>query len=160
MRYHAAWLVDCKAPPEQQLFISQYRPGKPVILVRRYGKGLMAVIGDTCFAMNKNLERRDGLPIEGKRENADFWRWFLSLLEEGDRWNPPPAKKDTEDDSSDDTADKTEVEPGDVPDGGDEDGGNDEGVSIFKEFDRLKRVGLGNAHADENDADFNPEETP
>ena len=39
--------------------------------------------------MNKNLERESGEPFEGMRENADFWRWFLALLGEGDMWYPP-----------------------------------------------------------------------
>ncbi len=60
-----------------------------VIIVRRYGRGLVAVIGDTAFAMNKNLENEDGSPFEGMRENADFWRWFLALLGEGQMWFPP-----------------------------------------------------------------------
>jgi len=60
--------------------VTQHQPGVPVIVVRRVGKGLVAVIGDTCFAMNKNLEREDGSPFEGLRENAVFWRWFLALL--------------------------------------------------------------------------------
>ena len=49
----------------------------------------MAVIGDTCFAMIKNLENEDGTPIEGLRENAVFWRCFLALLGDGQPWYPP-----------------------------------------------------------------------
>ncbi len=87
VRFHAAWPVYCDDP--KAMLITQYSPGKPVIIVRRVEKGLAVVIGDTCFAMMKNLENEDGSPIEGKRENADFWRWFLALLGEGEPWYPP-----------------------------------------------------------------------
>jgi hypothetical protein len=62
-------------------------------MVKRYRYGLIGLIGDTGFAMNKNLEREDGAPIEGMRENAYFWRWFLDLLEhEVETWVPPPEQ--------------------------------------------------------------------
>jgi hypothetical protein len=65
----------------------------PCIMFRRFGKGKFVVIGDTSFAMNKNLERKDGRPIEGKRENADFWRWFLCVLKNENEppWSPLPT---------------------------------------------------------------------
>ena len=87
VRFHAAWRIDCDDP--NALVVSYHPPDKPLIMIRRYGKGLVALIGDTCFAMNKNLERESGEPFEGMRENADFWRWFLALLGEGDMWYPP-----------------------------------------------------------------------
>jgi len=96
VRFHAAWPVGCDDP--RALTVSHYPPNVPIIVVRRYGRGLVAVVGDTCFAMNKNLERRDGSPFEGMRENADFWRYFLSLLSDGDIWYPPkPAGRPTVD---------------------------------------------------------------
>ena len=61
----------------------------PVIIQTRVGHGKVVVIGDTCFAMNKNLERRDGSPFEGMRENAHFWRWFLTVLRDEPMWIPP-----------------------------------------------------------------------
>jgi len=65
----------------------------PCIIFRRFGKGKFVVIGDTSFAMNKNLENKQGWPIEGKRENSDFWRWFLCVLKSEDKtpWNPLPT---------------------------------------------------------------------
>jgi hypothetical protein len=57
-------------------------------MFQRFGKGKFVVIGDSSFAMNKNLERKDGRPIEGMRENADFWRWFLTTLKNEKVWNP------------------------------------------------------------------------
>lgn len=87
VRYHAGWPVGPRL--EQALVVSRYPGELPLIVVRRIGRGLVAVVGDTCFAMNVNLEREDGLPFEGLRENADFWRWFLALLADGEMWYPP-----------------------------------------------------------------------
>ncbi len=72
--------------------VAFYDPDHLLIGLTRYEKGMVAVIGDTGFAMNKNLEDVNGWPIEGMRENAVFWRWFLSLLEDrADEpvWVPP-----------------------------------------------------------------------
>jgi len=113
-RYWAAWPV-AEIPPDKPAKGSSSRPssapGKPryadkavgkikevaygrgdipVILLREYGKGKVVLVGDTGFAMTKNLEREDGKPIEGMRENADFWRWLLSELRGGEVWTPPP----------------------------------------------------------------------
>jgi hypothetical protein len=87
VRFHAAWPVYCDDP--QAVPVTYYGEGKPVIVARRYGRGAVAVIGDTCFAMNKNLEHEDGSPFEGMRENAVFWRWFLPLLTDAVPWYPP-----------------------------------------------------------------------
>ncbi len=95
VRFDAAWPVYSTAPENELLVVSQWRstaPRIPLILVRRYGRGLVVVIGDTRFAMNRNLERIDGSPFEGQYENAVFWRYFLSLLEAGSNdsiWYPP-----------------------------------------------------------------------
>jgi hypothetical protein len=87
VRFHAAWPVYCDDP--KALVVTEYESGKPVIIVRRLRHGAVAVIGDTCFAMMKNLENEDGSPIEGMRENAVFWRWFLALLGDKEPWYPP-----------------------------------------------------------------------
>jgi len=119
VRFNAAWAVaednESLLPPptgqagETQVFA--YGHGNvPVIMGRRYGKGWAIVIGDTCFAMNRNLERVDGRPIEGKRENADFWRWFLAYLTEREQWLPGSDQPDQ--------ADKTEAEAPDAKSGG------------------------------------------
>ena len=50
------------------------------------------MIGDTGFAMNKNLEWENGAPFEGMRENADFWRWFITYLNDQPMWIPPKPK--------------------------------------------------------------------
>jgi hypothetical protein len=92
VRYHAAWPIYCDDP--DALVVSYGPEEKPLIAVRRLGDGLVAVVGDTCFAMNKNLEMESGEPFEGLRENAVFWRWFLALLGEGEPWYPPRPESD------------------------------------------------------------------
>ncbi|MHB1034609.1 MAG: DUF4350 domain-containing protein [Pirellulales bacterium] len=87
VRFHAAWPIQCRDPNAQ---VIAYGAGDvPVIMVRPMGKGQVVVVGDTGFAMNKNLEREGGEPFEGMRENADFWRWFLARLTGGPAWVPP-----------------------------------------------------------------------
>jgi hypothetical protein len=98
VRFNAAWPVSDEAaagrgpaagklPPAYPVAIGA--GGAPVIAVRPVGKGKFVVIGDACFAMNKNLENMDGSPTEGLRENADFWRWFLTHLRNQPEWIPP-----------------------------------------------------------------------
>jgi hypothetical protein len=92
VRFHAAWPLDCYGTRQQT--ISEYPGNVPLIISRRYHDdvtaGRVIVISDTCFAMNKNLENEDGSLVEGMRENADFWRYLLSLIGDGAPWYPPP----------------------------------------------------------------------
>ena len=103
VRFHAAWPVTCEHEDAQ---VVAYGAGNvPVGLMRGVGEGKIVVIGDSGFAMNKNLEHEDGSPFEGQRENADFWRWFLTFLRHQPLWIPPkppvpgekPAPKPTHD---------------------------------------------------------------
>ncbi len=87
VRFHAAWPVVCREPDAQ--VIAYGRDNLPVIAMRRIGAGKVVVIGDTRFATNDNLEREDGEPFEGLRENADFWRWFLTQVRDQTPWIPP-----------------------------------------------------------------------
>ena len=57
--------------------------------MRRFGAGRVLLIGDTCFAMNMNLEYESGAPFEGLRENADFWRWLFTMIRGEPMWVPP-----------------------------------------------------------------------
>ena len=95
VRFYAGWPVECDDPHHAD--IVKHPPDKPVIALRREGFGLVAVVGDTAFAQNRNLENRDGSPFDGMRENAVFWRWFLAFLRdgmnEGKQWHP--QKSDT-----------------------------------------------------------------
>lgn len=92
VRFHAAWPVYCNDPTAR--IIAYGRGNIPVIIMRSFGKGNVVVIGDTCFAMNKNLEWEGGETFEGMRENADFWRWFISVLRDPERtWIPPALQE-------------------------------------------------------------------
>lgn len=61
----------------------------PLIAARKMGDGQFVVIGDTAFAMNKNLEDEYGRPFDGLYENAHFWRYFLTVLNDEPPWIPP-----------------------------------------------------------------------
>jgi hypothetical protein len=83
VRFHAAWPVAINEPDpkrrEKSVIANGWRD-QPVIRMVEIGKGKVVVVGDTGFAMNKNLEHEGGQPFVGMRENADFWRWLLSRL--------------------------------------------------------------------------------
>jgi len=87
VRFHAAWPITCDDPQARVLVYG--KENLPVIIMRRIGAGKVVVIGDTYFAANDNLEREDGQPFEGLRENADFWRWFITVLRDEPAWIPP-----------------------------------------------------------------------
>lgn len=63
--------------------------GLPVAACARVGRGRVVVIGDTDFALNKNLEYVSGEPFEGRYDNAHFWRWLIVRLREQPEWMPP-----------------------------------------------------------------------
>lgn len=87
VRFYSAWPVFATAPDAQ---ILAYGPGNvPAILMRRVGKGKVMLVGDSCFAMNRNLEVESGMAFEGMRENPNFWRWVLRRLEDKPMWIPP-----------------------------------------------------------------------
>jgi hypothetical protein len=87
VRFHAAWPVYCNDSNARVIAYGQNET--PIIIIRSIGAGKAVVIGDTCFAMNKNLEWEGGQPFEGMRENADFWRWFITQLRDQEMWIPP-----------------------------------------------------------------------
>ena len=91
VRFHAAWPVYCNDPNAR--IIAYGQNDTPIIIIRPLGAGKVVVIGDTCFAMNKNLEWEGGQPFEGMRENADFWRWFITQLRDQEMWIPPVMKQ-------------------------------------------------------------------
>ena len=89
VRFQAAWPIGCTDPTAEVIALG--RDGAlPVILVRKVGEGKFVLIGDTGFAMNKNLENEHGEPFDGMYENAEFWRWFLTHLRDEAEWVPPP----------------------------------------------------------------------
>lgn len=102
VRFHAAWPIRC-ADPFAAAIASNPGSGVdlPLMLWRSERKGKVYLFGDSEFATNQNLENEGGQPFEGMRENADFWRWFLSYYvrngkDKNDWWHPPdpsPAEK-------------------------------------------------------------------
>lgn len=93
---HAGWEVRCTQPDATVNLRSA--DGRPVIVTRRVEKGVFAVIGDSQFALNKNLEKADGGAIHGGHHNAYFWRWYLSSLN-GEGWAPPAGEDLTGDEA-------------------------------------------------------------
>ena len=99
VRYHAAWPVACFEPDARPIANGHIGPAVggvdvPVIIERKVGQGKVVLVGDYAFAMNKNLENMDGSPFEGMRENADFWRWFITeLTKPRSQWWIPPKQE-------------------------------------------------------------------
>jgi hypothetical protein len=90
VRFHAGWPISCS---DTNAEVITYGKGNlPIIILRRVGAGKVVVVGDTCFAMNMNLEWEGGEPFEGLRENADFWRWFITKLKDEPMWIPPALR--------------------------------------------------------------------
>jgi hypothetical protein len=91
VRFWAAWPLDQRAiagQPDPEA-IATGGDGKPVIYKRNFGKGKVVLVGDSEFAMNKNVEREGGQPFENMRENADFWHWFIEYLNDTEHpWTP------------------------------------------------------------------------
>ena len=82
----------------------------PVILTRAVGQGQVVLIGDTCFAMNKNLEYIGGEPFFGAHENAHFWRWLLTRLQGQPEWMPPRPPERVQESEEEDAAESPEEE--------------------------------------------------
>ena len=96
IRLHAAWPVESLddgaevlAYGHNQLRIVDSDTELPVVLSREVGRGQVVLIGDTGFAMNKNLEYVGGEPFSGGYENAHFWRWLIGRLTGQAEWTPP-----------------------------------------------------------------------
>jgi len=85
--FRAAWPIEMRT--EEAEVIARGADGLPVAALRRIGKGKVVVIADSGFALNKNLERRDGRPIDGLRRNTQFWRWLITVLRDEPPWVPP-----------------------------------------------------------------------
>ena len=99
VRFDAAWPVRCTDPDAQ--VIAYGRDNLPVAILRHFGAGKAMLVGDTGFAMNKNLEFENGQTFEGLRENADFWRWLISVLRDDPMWLPPALQSEPAQDASD-----------------------------------------------------------
>jgi hypothetical protein len=117
VRLHAAWPVEARTAGAEVLAYGRNRlpvvrseTELPVILTRAVGQGQVVLIGDTCFAMNKNLEYIGGEPFFGAYENAHFWRWLLTRLQGQPEWIPPRPPKRAQESQEEDAAGSPEEE--------------------------------------------------
>ncbi len=87
VNFFAGWPVEWIGDQGE---VMVYGHGERPLAVRRsFGQGKVVVIGDSGFALNKNLEHFGGEPVQGGYENAHFWRWLLTDLVDGQLWLPP-----------------------------------------------------------------------
>lgn len=95
--FHVGWPVEAEGKDSEVLVHGER--DEPIVIARKVGDGRIVLIGDTGFAMNKNLEYIGGEPFEGRYENAHFWRWLLSRMTGQPEWVPPepPPLVQTED---------------------------------------------------------------
>lgn len=95
VRFWSAWPIECDVA--KQFVVTDYdeRNKIPLIRICQFGQGFVMVVGDSSFALNRNLEDEEGRLIEGLRENAVFWRWLLTMFcqeqKEGTAWYPTKA---------------------------------------------------------------------
>ena len=108
VRFNAAWPIACNDPKAR--VITYGHNNLPVIILRQLGAGKVVVIGDTCFVTNRNLEWEGGQPFEGMRENADFWRWFITQLRDQEMWIPPALQSQPESEQNGTASDNSNQE--------------------------------------------------
>jgi hypothetical protein len=93
VRFFAGWPVVSLVEDVETLVHGT--KDRPIVVARQLGSGVLIVVGDTGFAMNKNLEYIGGEPFEGRYENAHFWRWLIARVTGRPEWIPPePPKED------------------------------------------------------------------
>lgn len=85
---HAGWPVESAGGNLDVLVRGPQNT--PAVVWRSQGAGKIVVVGDSAFAVNKNLEYIGGEPFNGRHENARFWRWLITTrLTPGPAWIPP-----------------------------------------------------------------------
>lgn len=99
VRLHAAWPVESRSVSSENTEVIAYARNTleyvesdtelPVILLHSVKRGLVVLIGDSDFALNKNLEYVGGEAFAGGHENAHFWHWLLTQLKGEPQWIPP-----------------------------------------------------------------------
>jgi len=89
VRIYHGWPVECA--PTDELF--RGFDNLPIVALRDVGRGKVVLVGDTAFAMNKNLEYTGGEPFSGRYDNAHFWRWLIGSLTKQEPWLPPSAEE-------------------------------------------------------------------
>lgn len=88
LRVYHGWPVQCARTDE----LVRGFDNLPIIALRDVGRGKVVLVGDTAFAMNKNLEYTGGEPFSGRYDNAQFWRWLIGFLTGQEQWLPPGAE--------------------------------------------------------------------
>jgi hypothetical protein len=89
---YAGWPIRCPADLSKVSFWVPLDDQRTPAAMMSLGRGKVFVIGDTGFALNKNLENAAGTPTADRGENAHFWRWFLAYYATGESsWSPPNA---------------------------------------------------------------------
>lgn len=88
VQFHAAWPVAVEG--DRAEILASAPNGQAVVVSRQVGRGRVVAIGDTGFALNKNLEYVGGEPFDGRYDNAHFWRWLISRVTNRAAWSPPP----------------------------------------------------------------------
>lgn len=83
----AGWPI--RYPAEDARALAYGDDDLPLVAIGYFGEGAVILIGDSCFAMNKNLERVDGELLFGLHDNPDFWRWMVGYLTDRPEWIPP-----------------------------------------------------------------------
>jgi hypothetical protein len=87
VNFFSAWPVEHSGSEEQVIVYGKH--DQPLVVLQHFGRGKVVVIGDSGFALNKNLEFFGGEPFDGRYENAHFWRWLLVDLLHDQLWLPP-----------------------------------------------------------------------
>jgi len=88
---YAGWPIQCPVDLSNVSFWVPVDDRRTAAAMMSRGRGKVFVIGDTGFALNKNLENAAGTPTADRRENAHFWRWFLAYAAGQPVWSPPNA---------------------------------------------------------------------
>jgi len=97
-----AWPVEY--PRQGTEWFVAGRDQVPAMACARAGKGRVVVIGDTEFAMNKNLEYITGDPFDGGYDNAHFWRWLILKVNRQPDWTPPNSASGSSEEDADEFA--------------------------------------------------------
>ena len=106
--FYTGWPIECEPSDE----LVRGFGNLPVIALRKVGDGKVVLIGDSAFAMNKNLEYVGGQPFEGRYDNAHFWRWLITYLTGQDVWIPPSKEPPGSQTPAGNNADKLSDETG------------------------------------------------
>jgi hypothetical protein len=82
---YASWPLEIdNGNAKVYLYCTEADREEPAIVGLPFGGGVVAVIADTNFAINRNLESvANEFP-----DNINFWRWFFPMITRMEAWNP------------------------------------------------------------------------